>query len=218
MVEIIPSLLVESEKEFIEKYNGLKNSVDMVQIDIADGIFVSHTTWADPQKIKEIVECEIELHFMVQNPLEYFSSWQDVPRVKRIYFHIEPVELLDNVIFEARENGWEVGVALKPETPLDALEPIINDIDAVLFLSVNPGKQGQAFIPEVLEKIKDFRKKGYAHFVSLDGGVNKDTLSDILPVGVDAVCPGSAVFSSGNPEQNVHQLKQVIQETRNKKQ
>lgn len=210
MVEIIPSLLVESEKEFIEKYIGLKNSIDTVQIDIADGIFVPNITWADPQKIKKIVECEIELHFMVQNPLEYFSSWQEVSRVKRIYFHVEPVELLDNVIFEARENGWEVGVALKPETPLEALEPIINDIDAVLFLSVNPGKQGQAFIPEVLEKIKDFRKKGYSHFVAIDGGVNETTLPDILTTGVDAICPGSAVFDSENPAENVSELKKIL--------
>lgn len=212
MIEIIPSVLVQSEEEFVQNISGLENSVDMIQLDIADGVFVDNTTWADPEKVKKI-PLEIELHLMVQNPLEELQRWQGVHQVKRVHFHFESTESVDTTIAEIREAGYEVGVALKPETSIEVLEPYINEIDAVLFLSVHPGKQGQPFLPEVLEKIQSFRKKGWNHFVEIDGGVNEKTLPEIIASGVDAVCPGSAIFKEGNPAENVQKMEKLLANT-----
>jgi len=210
MIEIIPSILVSSEEEFKKNVSGLEQSVPMIQVDIADGIFVDNKTWAEPTVIQAATELEIELHLMVQNPLEELQRWQGISQVKRVYFHFEAVEAVDTTIVEIREAGYEVGIALKPETSIELLEPYINDIDAVLFLSVNPGKQGQPFIPEVLEKIKAFRAKGWNHFVEIDGGVNEITLPDIISSGVNTICPGSAIFKEGSPKENVKKMEQSI--------
>ncbi len=211
MIEIIPSILVQTEEEFIQNIEGLGQSVNMIQLDVADGIFVSNKTWADPIIVKKLVQIEIELHLMVQNPLEELQRWTQIPLIKRVHLHFESIQNdMDNTILAVREAGYEVGIALNPETPIDVLEPYINEIDAVLFLSVHPGKQGQPFVPEVLEKIKAFRSKGWNHFVEIDGAVNENTLPEILKTGVDAVCPGSAIFKNGSPEQNVKKMvKQV---------
>ena len=209
MIEIIPSVLVQSEEEFVQNISGLENSVDMIQLDIADGVFVPNTTWSDPEKVKKI-PLEIELHLMVQNPLEELQRWSQIHQIKRVHFHFESTDSVDNTIQEIREAGYEVGIALKPETSIDVLEPYINEIDAVLFLSVNPGKQGQPFLPEVLEKIKTFRKKYPNHFIEIDGGVNEKTLPEIIESGVDAICPGSAIFKTGNPKENVGKMRRMI--------
>lgn len=211
MIEIIPSVLVSSEEEFKKNIESLGQAVSMIQLDIADGIFVSNTTWADPAIIKKFAQTEIELHLMVQNPLEELQRWAEIPLIKRVHFHFEAVaEDLDNTIAAIREAGYEVGVALKPETSIDVLEPYINNIDAVLFLSVEPGAQGRPFQPEVLEKIKELRTRGWKHFVEIDGGVNETTLSVIIKSGVDAVCPGSAIFKQGVAAENVKKMEQLI--------
>lgn len=223
MIEIIPSVLVQNEQEFKKNITGLGQSVAMIQLDIADGVFVNNKTWADPMVVKKLMEnhpagwsaqgLKIELHLMVQNPLEELQRWAEIPLIKRVHFHFEAVaDDIENTIVALREAGYEVGVALKPETPVDVLEPYINNIDAVLFLSVNPGKQGQPFIPKVLEKIKEFRSRGWNHYVEIDGGVNEKTLTDIIQSGVDAVCPGSAIFENGNPTENVKKMKKLIWE------
>lgn len=215
MIEIIPSILVQNQSEFEKNYFGLRGSVSMIQIDIADGKFVPNTTWADPVVIQKIVESEIELHLMVENPILELQRWEGVHQVKRVYFHYESVEedVIDNTIYEIREAGFEVGVALKPETSIEVLEPIKNDIDAVLFLSVIPGRQGQPFIPAVLDKIKDFRSYGRYHFVGIDGGVSEENLPEIIQSGVDAICPGSAIFGNGEtPEENILRLREEVKE------
>ncbi len=213
-IEIIPSLLVQTEDEFRHNYSHLEESVDMIQLDIADGKFVSNTTWADPKIVQKIVVAEIELHLMVQDPLTELRRWAEVSRVKRVHFHFESVAEKDveNTILEIRDMGYEVGIALKPETPISVLEPFINHIDAVLFLSVNPGKQGQPFLPEVLHKVRELRAKHPHHYIEIDGGVNEETLPSILEAGVDTVCPGSFIFKTGSsPREQVEKTKAIIE-------
>ena len=211
MIEIIPSLLVYNEEECKIKIASLGQSVSMIQLDIADGIFVANKTWADPKVVAACAQTEIELHLMVQNPLEELLRWREIPLIKRVHFHFESMsENIDNTILAIREAGYEVGIALRPETSIDVLEPYINDIDAVLFLSVEPGAQGREFQSTVLEKIKEFRTRGYNHFVEIDGGVNEITLPKIIAAGVDAVCPGSAIFGYGNAHENVKKMEKLL--------
>jgi ribulose-phosphate 3-epimerase len=210
-MKIIPSILVQSEQEFLEQISAVKNILDMVQLDIADGKFVDNTTWADPEIVKTIDDINIELHLMIQNPLEEIKRWKDVKQIKRILVHYESVEDFEEIIPELKSYDWEIGIVLNPDTNTAVLLPFLDDIKSVMFMGVIPGKQGQKLIPEVLTKIKNFKSENPDKFTELDGGVNLKTLPDIINSGVDAICPGSTIFRNANtPEENIKILKNII--------
>ncbi len=106
---------------------------------------------------------------------------------------------------------------MNPETKLDDVEPYLDKLEGVMFMGVHPGKQGQKFIPETIDRIKEMKLKQSNHFVELDGGVNEDTLAEIIPTGVDAICPGSAVFGNERkPEENIERMREIINNKKNK--
>ncbi|MEK7084486.1 MAG: ribulose-phosphate 3-epimerase [Patescibacteria group bacterium] len=212
-VAIIPSILVQTEKEFLEQSRAVSDVLSMIQLDIADGKFVPNTTWAEPDVVSEKLEIDCELHLMVQNPLAEARKWAEVPQVKRVLFHYEAApDTAGDVAAQIRSYGWEVSVVLNPDTPLSVLDPLLEEIDGVMFMGVNPGFQGQKLIPEVLENIQKFKAKKTSHFVEIDGGVNEDALMDIIASGVDAICPGSAIFvNDRTPRENVKRMKKIIE-------
>ncbi|HRH23931.1 MAG TPA: hypothetical protein PK295_04885 [Candidatus Magasanikbacteria bacterium] len=197
MIDIIPSILVQSEKEFLAQLASLEHAVPHVQLDIADGAFVSNTTWAEPEIVRHVERYTCELHLMVRYPLEVIVEWITVPQVTKFIVHVESTDNIEETISHIQasdELKRDVFVALNPETELTMLEKIVNSINGVLFMGVTPGFQGQKLIPAVLEKIAQCRKK-YPHlYTELDGGVHEETLKDIVHSGVHAICPGSLVF------------------------
>ena len=207
---IIPSILVQTKEQFIEQIIGLKDSVDMIQLDIADGKFVPNTTWADPDVVEEYTNIDVELHLMVQNPLAEVERWTATEVVKRVLFHYEAVKDFGATLKAMKKYDWEVGVVLNPDTELEKIKPYLSDLDCVMFMSIIPGFQGQSLIPEVLEKIVQFNSE-YSHiFTEIDGAVNFETLPDIIQTEVKAICPGSAIFAKGNPADNVNEMKEII--------
>jgi ribulose-phosphate 3-epimerase len=213
MIQIIPSLLVPDQETFIRELTGLGNSVNQVQIDIADGIFVQNKTWSDPETAKQNLKLDCELHLMVVDPTNEAKKWQNVPQVKKILVHFEAIaDSIETTLPELLNLGWKVGLVLNPETQNHLLEPYLNSITDVMFMGVNPGKQGSPFIPSVLEKIKNFKTKYPNYFVELDGAVNENTLPEIIKSGVDAICPGSAIFGNErSPIENVERMKEMIE-------
>lgn len=213
MTQIIPSILVLSEHEFKKQINTIKNEVKMVQIDLADGKFVPNKTWTfeEPKKAQQYLDIDFELHLMVQKPLETIKDWGNNPHLKRILIHYESVDNIAAAIKELNILKKDISIVLNPITPLSVLEPILNKIQGVMFMGVNPGFQGQGFIPETLDRIEKFKEKKTAHFVEVDGAVNEQTLSDIVKVGTDGVCPGSAIFGNKNtPAKNIQHLQNII--------
>lgn len=211
-MEIIPSILVPDEKTFLAQTRAVSEAVSMVQIDICDGVFVPNTTWADPEIVAKHLEIDCELHLMVQDPLAEARKWEHVPQVKRVYIHYESnPEDIAEIINHIRSYGWEIGLALNPDTPITVLDTLAKEIEAVLIMGVYPGRQGQTLLPVALEKIPEIRQT-YPHLrIGLDGGVNEKTLSDIVPVNPDAICPGSAIFGNErNAHENVNRMKQQI--------
>ena len=185
----------------------------MVQIDVADGKFVPNKTWADPEVVAEYLESDAELHLMVEDPLAELRKWEGVQHIKRVIIHVEPVlEMLHEIIIEVEQlYDWQIMLALKPATKLSEIEHVLDSVYGVLFLGVEPGFQGQPFVPEVLEKVIALKAKESGHFISLDGAVNSETLPGIVRAGVDAVCPGSAIFGNDNtPEENVLKMQEEI--------
>jgi len=185
----------------------------MIQLDIADGKFVPDETWADPTVVDEKLNIDCELHLMVVDPLEEIRIWEEVQQVKRVLIHYksDPENIAD-IISQAHSYNWEVGLVLNPDTPVSVVDDLIEEIDSLMFMGVVPGKQGQRFIPETIARIKEVRAKFPTLYIELDGGVNEDTLPDIVRSGVNAVCPGSAIFGNDTaPAENVRRMREMIQ-------
>ncbi|MDD2656338.1 MAG: hypothetical protein PHQ18_02065 [Patescibacteria group bacterium] len=210
-MQIIPSILVSTSEELQKQLQSINKSVQRVQIDIADGVFVNNTTISDPATVQKYVETKVELHLMVSQPLKELLKWHKVEQIQKILIHIESVKNLHEIFPTLHAYGWEIGLVLNPETDIKILDEYIGEIKGVMFMGVNPGKQGQKLLPKVLTNIKKFKTK-YPHiFVELDGGVNEQNLEKIIATGVDAICPGSAIFGNENkPEQNIKNMKKII--------
>lgn len=210
-VQIIPSLLVDTREEFLKQIRASQEYIDMIQLDIADGEFVPNETWADPNVVKENVQTDIELHLMVENPEKEIERWVPVPQVKRILFHYESNANIERTIAKIHEHSWHAGLVLNPDTNIEVVDQFEEDLEDVMFMGVEPGFQGQELIPEVLDKINNFTDKYPDCFAQIDGSVNKKTLEKIVPTGVDAVCPGSAVFGNKKePKKNIEEMRNLI--------
>ena len=213
MIQIIPSILVSSEEEFKKQINAVKDEVKMIQIDLADGEFVPNKTWAyqSPKKAQEYLAIDFELHLMVVDPLKTIKDWTDNPRLKRILVHYESDNDIKNIIGELSILGKELSIVLNPDTSIFVIEPLLDEIQGVMFMGVNPGWQGQKFILETLKRIKQFKKTKTSHFVEVDGGVNEKTLPSLIKAGADGVCPGSAIFGNAKtPAKNIQNMQKII--------
>ncbi len=212
MIDIIPSILVPNEQTFLEWSKAVEEILPMIQLDIADGKFVPNKTWADPDVVSEKLEIDCELHLMVQDPLKKIRMWDGVQQVKRVLVHYESDrEHVADILNQIRSYGWEVGLVLNPDTPFDVVDDLIEDIDSLMFMGVVPGKQGQKFIPETIDRLNTARERFPELYIELDGAVNEDTLPDIAKTGVNAICPGSAIFGNDQePAENVKRMREMI--------
>lgn len=193
-MQIIPSILVQSEEEFKNQINAIRNSLDMVQLDIADGAFVPNTTWADPVATQtHAKDMDLELHLMVEHPLQELARWVGVPQVQRVLFHYESKDDLFPVIEMIHDNGWEASMVLNPDTNITVIDQYAHLLEGAMLMGVVPGFQGQAYIPETTERLKALRATYPDLFIELDGAVNMETLEQIVPTDIHAVCPGSAI-------------------------
>lgn len=208
-IQVIPAILVKTQEEFIEQINAVQNQTPLAQLDIADGEFVPHATWSEPKIISQYAGTCLELHLMVSEPLTVLEKWIEVEQIKRVYIHLESRHVKRALEF-ARLRSWQAGLAVNPETESRKLEKYLELMDAALFMSVNPGQQGQGFIRSTLAKIAEFKKHHPNIFTAIDGAVNFSTLPDIIKSGVDAVCVGSAIFGNNKtPSENLKQLREM---------
>lgn len=207
---IIPAILVKNESDFITQINSLENATDLAQIDIGDGHFADQT-WANPEVIKNNTKIDLELHLMVEHPLDELKRWVVVEQVRRVLVPYECKDNLMSVLDLIDLQGWEKGIVLNPETPISVLDEYLNNFTHVLFMSVHPGKQGQKFMPEVVNKIIEFKKINPEHFVEVDGGINEETLPEIIKANPDGLCIGSAILHrEASPTEQINFFEQEI--------
>jgi len=207
---IIPAILVQSEEEFRTQAESVRGVVDLVQLDIADGQFIPNVTWSDPNVVAKYKDIKFELHLMVQNPEQEIKRWQDCKNVIRFIVHIETIP--NNYQLPVTNYKLpEIALAINPDTDISTLLPYINQTKHFLFMGVNPGWQGQKFIPEVLQKIKIFKTAHPDKHISIDGAVNEETIQEIIKSGVDSICIGSAIFGNNQtPRENIEKFKKII--------
>jgi len=195
MKKIIPTILTDDFLDLETKLKQLKGLTDWIQIDIADGKFVNNVSirLEDLSKTKLAAGFNLEAHLMVLAPEKYFSACQKA-NVKRVVFHLEAAKKLNDILDKAKKFDFLIGIALNPQTPIAKIKPYLKQIDLVLLLAVQPGFQGQKFLPSVLAKIKNLRKIAPETKIEIDGGVNPGNIKKIAEAGADYIVVGSYLF------------------------
>jgi len=211
MAEIIPSILVKTKKELLEKILAVEPLVERAHIDIADGIFVPNVTIGGPAELQSIeTSLKVEIHLMVSKPENHIIHWSDAP-VDRIIFHIEATQNTNKVIEMIKEADREIGIALNPETPISRISQYIDHIDFVHFMTVEPGFYGGKFVDSVLDKISDFHYFYPDKPIIVDGGVDLETAPKLIQAGADILISGSYIWNSNDIERAIEQLNQAVE-------
>ena len=191
-----------------------KGGTQYLHYDVMDGMFVPSISFGMPvlKSVRKITDLVLDVHLMIEDPDRYIDefvkSGADI-----ITVHYEACKDVEKTIQMIREKGVKVGVTIKPKTPLSVLEPLLDKVDMILLMTVEPGFGGQKLIPETLEKVKKLdqirRENGYDYLIEFDGGVTRDNLCEIIQNGTDLAVAGTAVFR-GNIRENVWDLQEVI--------
>lgn len=182
--------------------------VDGLHFDIADGHFVPNVTFGEPLLKSLETKLPIDVHLMVTNPAAHIDAIRDAnAQVDAISFHIEAEGDAPQIIHQIREKGLHAGIAIKAETPVEALAPIIAEVDYVVLMTIVTGSSGNPFLPGPLEKISWIREKNPNAKIIVDGGVDDRTITQIRAAGVDTVISGHYLFTSPDVEEAARDLR-----------
>lgn len=213
--EIIPGILEQDWAEIEKKLDVSRKFAKAIHVDLMDGKFVGNTTFMDPAPFKKYAQdLTLELHMMVEDPMKYLQPFAACG-FTRFIGHVEKMELIEEFVAEAQLFG-EVGIALDSPTGVDIIEGIdLEDLDSILFMTVKAGESGQAFIPDMLEKVKEIKERLMFGQVSLevDGGVNASTIKQAVGAGANRFVATSAIWNSENPEEAYKKLKDVLHQS-----
>ncbi len=218
MNKLAPSILSADFSRLGEQVSLLEQSgLTMLHIDVMDGMFVQNISFGIPviESLRKNSNLIFDVHLMVEKPERYVEdfarSGADI-----ITIHPEACTHLHGTIGQIRQLGKKCCVALNPATPLHVLDYILEDLDMVLIMTVNPGFGGQAFIPAMLGKIRSLRERinaeGLLVDIEVDGGVRHDNAKEILAAGANVLVSGSSVFQ-GDILANVREFRKILQET-----
>ena len=207
MIEVIPSILVKTKEELLTKILAVEPHVERVHLDIADGIFVPNMTIAGFEEIEELdTNLKIEIHLMASKPENHIVRWLETLADKFI-FHIEATSKAQEVIDAVKETDGTVGVALNPQTSVAMIEPFIDQVDFVHFMTVEPGFYGGDFVESVVEKIKDFHFYYPDKPIEVDGGVTPETAPKLIEAGATMLVVGSYIWESKDISKAIEKLK-----------
>jgi ribulose-phosphate 3-epimerase len=214
MVKIAPSILAADFSRLGEEVKAVEEAgADWIHVDVMDGKFVPNITVGPlvVEALRKVTELPLDVHLMIENADHYIDDFADAG-ADIISVHAEACPHLHRTVHRIKEKGAKAGVVLNPATTLFALDEIIEQVDMVLLMSVNPGFGGQSFIPSVLSKIKllcnTLDESGVELDVEVDGGVKPDNVATIKKAGANVLVAGSAIFGSDD-------YKKVIDELRN---
>ncbi|MFA6511961.1 MAG: ribulose-phosphate 3-epimerase [Patescibacteria group bacterium] len=208
MSVIVPAILESDAEAFHRAVETVSAFSDLLHIDLADGRFVPNKTIsldelknAEPQKTYRV-------HLMYDQPEHVLQKIEKL-RAECIIIHAEATHNLRAVVEAIRACGKKVGVALNPETPLSAMQPIADILSFVLFMAVKPGFQGSPFMPDVIRKIADFQKNFPGVTIGIDGAMNKETIPLIKPLKIANIVVGSAIIKQADPAAAFRELTQL---------
>lgn len=210
MIELIPSLLVQSHKEFEERLRLVDQKVKTVHIDILDGSIYPHVSWHDSQVVEDIVTpVQYEIHLMVENPLPIIAEWKArVPNLVRAIIQSELDRPVGLILEEIKQiHKLEAWLAINPESPIkDGLTTEAN-LDGVLVMGVHPGASGQPILLDLtVSKVRQLRGDFPTLPIACDGGVTQENAETLVKAGCNKLVVASAIFSAPNPTQALDEL------------
>jgi len=212
---IAPSVLASDFANLQREVEMINTSqADWVHIDIMDGVFVPNISMGLPvvEAIKRHAKKPLDVHLMIVQPEKYVEAFQKAG-ADTISVHIEACPHLHRNVQQIKSLGCKAGVAVNPHTPISSLSDLIQDIDLVCLMSVNPGFGGQKFIEHTYDKIRALRamieNRHTKTLIEIDGGVNQQNAKPLLDAGANVLVAGNFVFSSSNPKEVIQRLKEV---------
>ena len=214
MIKLAPSILSADFARLLEDVKKVeKAGCEYLHIDVMDGHFVPNITLgpAIVKSLRKDVNMVFDAHLMIENPDNYIKEFADAG-CDIIVVHQEACTHLHRTIQNIKSHGVKAGVALNPATPIETIKYVLEDVDMVLLMSVNPGFGGQSYISVVTKKIKELRalidEMGLDIDIEVDGGVKPSNISEVVNAGANVIVAGSAIFNAGDIDEAVKSLRE----------
>ncbi len=215
MKRIAPSILSADFTRLGEEIRAVEEAgADWIHVDVMDGCFVPNITIGPMivKAVKRVTSLPVDVHLMIREPERYVEEFASAG-ADLIAVHVEAGIHLNRTIQQIKNTGAQAGVALNPSTPIESVSWILEYLDLVLIMSVNPGFGGQQFIPNSLERIRALKtmitEKGLSTLIEVDGGVNARTAAAVAGAGADVLVAGSAVFHSDDYRVTIEELRRL---------
>ncbi|WP_117016785.1 ribulose-phosphate 3-epimerase [Aeribacillus pallidus] len=215
MVKIAPSILSADFSRLAEEIIDVeKGGADYIHVDVMDGHFVPNITIGPliVQAIRPVTKLPLDVHLMIEQPDRYIPAFVEAG-ADLLSVHAEACPHLHRTIHLIKSNGVKAGVVLNPHTPVSMIEHVIEDVDLVLLMTVNPGFGGQAFIPSVIKKIQQvssiLKERNLQVEIEVDGGINAETAKLCVEAGANVLVAGSAIYNEKDRKQAIKSIRGV---------